>query len=190
MSTVTEETRDEAPKIGSEIEMPKMKRQDPKEVEKGFKLLDRLNIDTTDMSVEEMIQKVEKIRTFKEVSATVLTRGQTLAGMERLLKYVPKGMVGEFKRDDPDEIARAKALGWKVFEHEEAKRDSLTGSADNKMRIGDLILCVMPEEQYAGLILSREERIADRRGRRTAATVPAQGDGTMSADPTFPVFNI
>lgn len=159
----------------------------------GKKLLTRFNIDTKDMDEDAILEMVDKVQGYRKSNVQVLSRGRVLDGMHRLLKYVPKGMVGEYKRDDSLSIDRARAMGWELFINEEAKKESLTGSADGKVRLGDLILMVMPQEMYIALQLEKDERAKRRRqshSQKFKGKNVEQGDGTVGADPLSPVFDL
>ena len=157
------------------------------------KLLNRFGIDTSKMDEDDVFAKMEKIQNYKKANVQVLSRGQVLDGFTRLLKYVPEGMRGEFKRNDSMAIDRARAMGWEVFVNEEAKKESLTGSADGRVRLGDSILMVMPEEMYIALHLEKDERAKRRRQVHAQAFKGknvVQGDGNAGADPLSPVFDL
>lgn len=155
------------------------------------KFLDRFGLETSELSNEEVTRKYIKIKQARDSAVQVLSRGQVSDTARRLLGKLPSGYVGEFIRENPQDVDRAKALGWELFHSPEAKVESSTGKSDGYVRCGDTILVYMPEEVYVGNQIARHERIQDRRGRRKAAIegkVPFdQGGGEVSADPLFPV---
>jgi len=133
------------------------------QIEAGRKFLLKFGIDAAKFSDQEVADKLERIREAKAKSVEVLSRGPVLDGIERLLKLVPKGYVGEFKLDTELEVSRAQALGWEVFHDEKASKKTLTGAADTKVHMGDTILMIMPEEVYIANKLVKLERVERRR---------------------------
>lgn len=161
------------------------------QLETAHKFLNKYGIRTDKLSDEQVIGKLQKIQDAKNVAAQVLSRGRVVDTIERILDYVPDGMIGEFKRDNDLDISRAKALKWEVFVDEKAKLESATGTADGCTRLGDLILMVIPEEVYVGTRLARADRLAERRKiRKSKEKNPSQGDNIMGADPLVPVIQL
>lgn len=160
-------------------------------VESAGKFLQKYGIKVSGLSDEQILSKAENILKLSQSAAQVLSRGQVLDGLERLLKFVPKGFVGEFKRERDLDIARAEALGWRVFIAEGKARESLTNSADGKLRLGDLILMIMPEDNYAAHLIAREQRKRQRsEGRDPRKVGPSQGDDFLGAHPDVPIVNV
>jgi hypothetical protein len=157
--------------------------------------LEHYGIDTDGMTAEEAYDKYEKIQGLAEEQAQVLSRGATLDGFERLLGHVPKGFKGEFFHDSSTEMDRARALGWVPLKSEEANQESMTGKADGLVRLGDLVLFVIPDVDYAAKQIARERRHADRRNRRKKAlNQPSQGShgvdpmgSKLGAHPDHPI---
>jgi hypothetical protein len=147
------------------------------------------------MTPEEAFEKYERIQGLAQEQAQVLSRGATLDSFDLLLSHVPKGFKGEYIRDSPTEMDRARAMGWRPLESEEANQDSPTGKADGLVRIGDLVLFVIPDEEYAAKQIARDRRHADRRNRRKRElSRPSQGakgvdpmGGKLGAHPDHPI---
>jgi len=161
------------------------------QLETAHKFLNKYGIRTDKLSDEQVIEKLRKIQDAKTVAAQVLSRGRVVDTIDRILDYVPEGMIGEFKRDNDLDISRAKALKWEVFIDEKAKLESATGTSDGTVKLGDLILMVIPEEIYVGTRLARADRLAERRKiRKSKERNPSQGDQVMGADPLVPVIQL
>ena len=135
----------------------------PQVLEEAHTFLNRYGIKTDDLSPKEVMDKIEKIHSAKRTVGQVLSRGRALDGIERLLSFVPRGYVGEFKRENDMDVSRAEALGFKVFISDEAKVESSTGTADGRVKLGDQILMIIPEELHVANRLIKAERLAVRR---------------------------
>ncbi len=135
----------------------------PQVLEDAHKFLNRYGIKTDQLTPKEVMHKIEKIQAAREVAAQVLSRGQALDGIERLLSFVPEGYVGEFKRENDMEVARARALGFEVFEDKRANLESSTGKSDGLVRLGDQILMIIREETYVAHRLAKADRLAEKR---------------------------
>ena len=135
----------------------------PQVLEEAHQFLNRYGVNTEGLSPKEVMEKIDKIHAAKAESAQVLSRGQALDGIERLLTFVPEGFIGEFMRENDMDINRAKALGFKVLESEEANLASSTGKADGLVRCADQILMIIPEERHIANRLIKAERLAERR---------------------------
>ena len=159
----------------------------PQVLEEATAFLDKYGIRTKDLSPKEVMNKIEKIKAAKEIAAQVLSRGRAIDGIERLLSFVPEGYVGEFKRENDMDIERAKALGFKVFESDEAKVESSTGKSDGLVRLGDQLLMIIPEETYVANRLVKAERLAER---RKSHTFKAGAIDQKGADPLFPLIEL
>lgn len=164
----------------------------PEKVQECRMFLDRFGINESEYTDKEVIEKVRRIQKARESHAQVLSRGRTLDGLDRLLKFVPKGYVGEFKRENPEDISRAHALGFRVFKSEDAAVASSTGSADGKVRLGDCILMIIPEEEYIAAHLAKQDNIQRRRTSRApekqvGQAVGAHGSQKIEADPLVPI---
>jgi hypothetical protein len=142
------------------------------EIKRIFQFLDKYGIDIEDLSPEEAITKYDKIQSLVTEQVQVLSRGAVSDMLDQLqAKYVPRGFKGEFvfyTVDRTTEVDRAKAMGWIPVVSEEANRESPTGASDNTVRVGDLMLMMKPEEEYAAMQIARERRHAARRARRVA----------------------
>lgn len=158
--------------------------------------LQNYGIDTSDMDDEEVLNLYTRIQNLAEEQVQVLSRGAVNDTLDRLLReHVPPMFRGEFIHDSPTEIDRAKAMGWKPVVSEEANKESLTGTASNLVRCGDLVLMTMPVEQYAAMQIARDRRHAQRRARRKAEQDnPSQGalgfdpmGGRLGASPQYPI---
>ena len=156
-------------------------------IEEAKRFLDKYGIDITDLSDEEVIEKIQKIGKAKQVAVQVLSRGRVLDGLDRLLERVPKGFRGEFKRESDIDIKRAMALGWRPLIDDEAKKDTPTGKADGLIRFGDQILMIMPEEEYVAMRIAREERIKHRREARKPIR---QKDSPEAQDLPTPIIEL
>jgi len=160
----------------------------PQKLEEAQAFLNRYGIKTEHLTPKEVMTKIEKIQVAKEENAQVLSRGRVLDGIERLLSFVPEGFIGEFKRENDMDIARAEALGFKVFISDEAKLASSTGAADGRVKFGDQILMIIPEELHVANRLIKAERLAERR-RAHDPQGKAQIDQSES-DPLFPLIKL
>ena len=160
-----------------------------RQIEEGIVFLEKYGIDTSEMSHYDVFVKLEKIQEAKEESAQVLSRGRVLDGIDRLLSYVPEGFKGGFFGDTDVDVARAEALGWAVFLDDRAGRASSTGVSDGRVKLGDQILMITPEEKYIGHLLAKAERFKIRREARDPNR-PAQGDEILGADPLFPIMKL
>jgi hypothetical protein len=157
--------------------------------------LEKYGIDTDDMSPDEAVEKYNKIQGLVSEQAQVLSRGPVHDGLDRLLSHVPKGFRGEFFHDSSTDMDRARALGWVPFESKEANLKSPTGKADGLVRLGDLVLFIIPEEEYAAKQIARDIRRQTRRDRRKKEeSRPSQGsagidpmDGKLGAHPDHPI---
>jgi len=159
----------------------------PQVLEEATAFLDKYGIKTTDLSPKEVMDKIEKIKAAKEIAAQVLSRGRAIDGIERLLSFVPEGYIGEFKRENDMDISRAKALGFTVFESDEANLESSTGKSDGLVRLGDQLLMVIPEETYVANRLVKAERLAER---RKAHDFKAGAIDQKGSDPLFPLIEL
>lgn len=151
------------------------------------KFLDHYGIEEKKLTDARVMEKVAKIRSATEAHAKVFSRGQVLDSIERLLDFVPDGFVGEFKRETDLDVYQAKALGWEILLSDEAKMASSTGAADGKVRLGDQVLMIMPEENYVGLRIAKEKRIQERRTARSPKK-QAEAEGADKYD--APIFEI
>jgi len=158
--------------------------------------LEDYGVDTSELTEEEVLNTYNKIQSLADEQVQVLSRGAVNDTLERLLReYVPKTHRGEYIHDSPTEIDRAKAMGWTPVVDEEANKDSLTPSADNFVRCGDLVLMMKPVEEYVAMNIARERRHAARRARRQREKQdPSQGaqgvdpmGGRLAASPEHPV---
>lgn len=162
-----------------------------KQIEEMDAFLVKFGIDTEDLSQEEVIQKFEKVAAARAQKAQVLSLGPVNDGIKRLLAFVPKGFVGEWKRDRLDDIKSAEALGFSVLIDENANQSSETGSSDGRVRLGDCILMTMPEEEYVALKLAEID--ARRRGRASRAYVMGKkkkaGETVVESDSMARIFS-
>jgi hypothetical protein len=160
----------------------------PQVLEEAHVFLNRYGIKTDHLTPKEVMAKIEKIHVAKEENAQVLSRGRALDGIERLLTFVPDGYIGEFKRENDMDINRAEALGFKVFISDEAKLASSTGAADGRVKFGDQILMIIPEELHVANRLIKAERLAERRKSHNfqgGAQIDQAG-----ADPLYPLIKL
>lgn len=159
--------------------------REARQIQEAISFLQKYSIDTDELSVAEIIEKMDKIQSFRKTAVQVLSRGQVVDGINQMLKKVPKGYRGEFKRERDLDVSRAKALGWEIFIDDTVK--SATGSADGKVRLGDCILMTMPEERYIAHTIARQERIIERRKLRD----PKHGKIDQGeADPLVPIIRL
>ena len=135
----------------------------PQVLEEAHKFLNQYGIKTEGLTPKEVMHKLEKVHAAKEEAAQVLSRGQALDGIERLLTFVPEGYVGGFFRENDMDVKRAESLGFKVFEDERANAASSTGKSDGLVRLGDQILMIIQEEKYVAHRLVKADRLAERR---------------------------
>ncbi len=159
----------------------------PQVLEEAHIFLNKYGIMTEGLTPKEVMTKIQKIKVAKVENAQVLTRGRAIDGMERMLSFVPDGFVGEFKRENDLDISRAKALGFTVFESEEAKLESSTGTSDGTVRYGDQILMIIREELYVANRLIKAERLAARRRAHDPSKSAVDQEG---ADDLFPLIKL
>jgi hypothetical protein len=167
----------------------KKKLAEIKKLTEATKFLSRFGIDTDELEDEEILEKYDKVMTAKDsrTKLQVLSRGRTLDGIDAILALIPKGFVGELKRERDIDIQLAQAQGWKVFFSEQkVENETPHGVADRRIRFGDLILMYMPEEEYIALQLSREDARKDRRDYRKIAA----GAKVDPGDGSFPIENL
>lgn len=163
----------------------------PQVLEEAHKFLNQYGIRTEHLTPKEVMEKIEKIHTAKEEASQVLSRGQALDGIERLMTFVPEGFVGGFYRENDMDVSRAESLGFIVFKSEEANLESSTGTPDGRVRLGDQILMIIPEEEYVANRLIKAERLAERRkGRDHKLGRVDQGSGGEGSHPLFPLIKL
>ena len=144
--------------------------------------LEHYGINTEGYTLEEAYAKYQRIMGLAEEQAQVLSRGAVLDTFDRLLKYVPKGFKGEFFHESRTELDRAAAMGWVPLKSEVANLDSSTGKSDGLVRVGDLVLHIIPDEDYAAKQIARERRHANNRAKRKKEQAqPSQG--ALGVDP-------
>ena len=153
-------------------------------VAQAEEFLRTFGIDPKGRSPKEVMNLIEAIRGVKEETTQVLSRGKVLDAMDRLLSFVPEGFVGEFRQDNDVDVARAKSLGFRVFNHPSGSEESSTGTSDGTIRLGELILMIIPEAHYAAQRLAKAENLARRR--RVRDKTIEQG----FADPRFPLIKL
>jgi hypothetical protein len=187
--------------LGDDVELVSLKSKspsssDPDKLKQMTAFLERYGIDTSELSPEKIQEKYDKIQNLASENMQVLSRGTTLDGIDRLLSYVPKGFRGEFFRDSKPDLDRARGMGWVPLKSEEANLDSPTGKSDGLVRLGDLVLFIIPEEEYVARQIAQERRLAESRARRKRAlTNPSQGagdgidpmGGNLGAHPDHPI---
>lgn len=159
----------------------------PQVLEEAHTFLNRFGIRTDDLSPKEVMEKIEKIHSAKKTVGQVLSRGRALDGIERLLSFVPRGYVGEFKRENDMDVSRAEALGFEVFISDEAKVESSTGTADGRVKLGDQILMIIPEELHVANRLIKADRLA---ARRKAHNQKGGVIDQSGSDPLFPLIKL
>lgn len=159
----------------------------PQVLTKSREFLAKYGINITDLTPKEVMDKIKKIQVAKSEAAQVLSRGQAIDGIERLMAYVPEGFVGEFKRENDMDIARAEAMDFKVFFDEKANTESSTGTGDGRIRWGDCVLMIIPEEKYIARRLLKAERLAERRKLHDPNSGPID---QAEADPLFQLIKL
>jgi len=163
----------------------------PQVLEEAHVFLNRYGIQTADLTPKEVMTKIQKIQSYKEESAQVLSRGQALDGIERLLSFLPKGYTGSFMRENDMDISRAETQGFKVFISDEARLESSTGTSDGRVRYGDQILMMIPEEKFVANRLLKSDRLAARRkSHNQKAGAVDQGSGNHASNPLFPLIKL
>ena len=163
----------------------------PKVLAEALIFLNRYGIRTEGLTPKEVMNKIKKIEVAREEHAQVLSRGQALDGLERLLSFVPKGFVGEFKRENNEDIQRAETQGFVVLTCGDANLESPTGTPDDKVRFGDQILMIVPEERYVANRLNKAERLAARRKKQDHKHGRVdQGKGHEGASPLVPLIKL
>ncbi len=160
------------------------------QLEMAHQFLNKYGIRTDKLSDLQVMEKLQKIQDAREVASQVLSRGRVMDTVDRILEDLPDGLVGEFKRDNDLDISRARALHWQVYIDKELAQQTLTAADDGCVRLGDLILMVIPEETYVGNRLARADRLAERRVVRKRKGKPKQGDEIMGADPKVPIIQL
>jgi len=160
----------------------------PQVLEQAHTFLNRYGIKTDHLTPKEVMTKIAKIHAAKEEQAQVLSRGMALDGIERLLTFVPEGYIGEFKRENDMDVSRAEALGFKVFYSDKANLASSTGTPDGRVKLGDQVLMIIPEENHIAHRLVKAERLAERR----KAHDPKGGAPIDQAesDPLYPLIKL
>lgn len=164
----------------------------PQVLEEACQFLNKYGVMTDNLSPKEVMDKIKKIHAAKDVAAQVLSRGRAIDGIERILSFVPDGYIGEFKRENDIDVARARTLGFDVFKSEEAKLESSTGKADGLVRFGDQILMIIPEEMHIANRLVKADRLAERRKAHTrshGSLSDPLGDG-KGANKLFPLIKL
>jgi hypothetical protein len=152
----------------------------------NLKATKRVDGEEVELSVEEALEKAERIRLARSKAAQVLSRGRTLDMLDRVLAHVPDGYVGQLSRESEVDIDRFRILGFEVFKSDEAKKESSHGTADGKVRVGDQILMTMREEDYAALTYERDLRKQRKReAHKPAARRRKFADETPDEIPTF-----
>ena len=168
----------------------KKKLEEARRLQEATKFLARFGIDTEELEDDEILDKYDRVITAKSerTKLQVLSRGRTLDGIDAILKLVPKGFVGELKRDRDVDIQLAQAQGWEMFLKGDDGTPAPTphGVPDRRIRFGDQVLMIMPEEEYIALHLSREEA---RKARREARAV-AKGKQVDPGSGGFPIQNL
>lgn len=130
---------------------------DDDEVAAANMLLLEHGISSEDLSPEEAVAKAERLQAAKARAVQVLSRGKTLDALDMALETVPKGYVGEFVREDEMSVNRKRALGYELVEASSDKRRSLHPSGDSRVRVGDVVLMQIPEEEHVAIQAARQE---------------------------------
>lgn len=168
----------------------KKKLEETRRLEEATKFLSRFGVDVSELEDDEVLEKYDKIIAAKDsrTKLQILSRGRTLDGIDALLALVPKGYVGELKRERDVDVHLAQAQGWEIFLRDESLPavPSPHGVPDRRIRFGDQILMYMPEEEYIALQLSREEARAARRKSRAVA----KGKKVDPGGGGFPIQNL
>lgn len=136
------------------------------ELEKRRLFLDKYGMNIKGVPDDEIIAVYDRVMAISNEKIQVLSRGQVLSNIERLLTFVPEGYEGQFFREKDDEIHAAEALGWRVLINDKAKLESSTGAADGKVRLGDQIIMIMPKETFIALRFARDRHIQEIRRAR------------------------
>ena len=170
-------------------EKKQRKLEEMKKLETATKFLERFGVDVEALEDSEIVEKYDKIQasTAERTKLQILSRGRTLDGIDAILAMVPRGFIGELKRDNQVDIKLAESQGWEIFSTEDGS-DEVTphGTADSSIRFGDQILMFMPEEEYIALHLSREEGKKYRRDRRKVKA----GEKVDPGSGSFPIENL
>lgn len=93
----------------------------------------------------------------------VLSRGQLNSRLDDIISNcVPENRVGKFVRDRPEDITRYQNLGY-TFEVTENAR-GLHGTADGRVRVGDVVLMTIDRESHELLHEIRQDQIKRKLG--------------------------
>lgn len=104
-------------------------------------------------------KEAEDLRKQKKARLTqVLSRGIINEKLETIMAgAVPEGRVGKYVRDSEEDIVRYQNLGFS-FQYKD-NATGLHGSADNRIRVGDLVLMTIDKEDSSILKEIRHERV-------------------------------
>lgn len=131
------------------------------ELHKRRTFLDKYGMDISKTKNQEVWDMYDRVMAISNEKIQILSRGQVLSNIERLLQFVPEGFEGQFFREDPGEIHAAQALGWVMLYDDRAKLESSTGTSDGRVRLGDQIVMIMPKETFIALKFARDKHIQD-----------------------------
>ena len=174
------QARDEMRASASSVPTPPSR-----EVDQAREFLSLFGVDSSNKTDLEVIVLMDEIQAIKEETAQVLSRGQVIGGIERVLALVPNGLKGVLFREDKDSIADAKGYGYVVFHHESAEAESSTGTSDGIVRYGDCIVMVIPEAEYVAKQLVHQRRVRKRRQARHLGPIDQ-----VDVDPRFPLLKM
>lgn len=156
-------------------------------VRNARKFLLKYGIDESNYTDDEVLEKIEELRSIEASNVEVLSRGEVNDQINLALSRVPKGIKGQFFRNTDSDIFRANALGWEVFLDEEASKASPTGAADGRVILGDSILMVIPEARYVAQRLGEEKKLQTSRDARKPKN---QAESTKSDSSLIPIINL
>lgn len=129
-------------------------------------------------SSKEVLEKARRLREAKKKNVQILSKGPTSDRIEAILAKVPRGLVGQFVRENDTDINRYKAMGFEMFKDPNAAKESPHGTADDRIRLGDLVLMIAREEEVAAIRAVRREQ---RQRRRDASDPKKKAKRQMEA---------
>ena len=101
-----------------------------------------------ELSPQEALKKAKTLEEKKKFFVQVLSRGVVNDRLDVKSK-LPKGRKPLWIRDRDEDIQRILALGGRIEKSEDVGEAGLHGTGDNRIRVGDVILMSIAEEDYS-----------------------------------------
>lgn len=175
----------ELPELPADLDVPDPRELDgptPLQTSSAYEILANFDIDYSEMTPNQAVEKAREIESLRANYAQVLSRGQTTDAIDRALAHTPEGHVGELVRDNEGDIQRMRALGFDVVSSPDADDpDADVGThraGDSSIRVGDLILMSIPEMSYKVMHKTR----ADLRARKRQASQRKQAEAQIQKE--------